>query len=341
MARGLSGRKIVQMKKQVVELPPLAFGDQHASSFDNFSDYADFLSGAFKLDDVAPTNRATEGFSGRVSVFSFGSIAGAACSASAVTFIEKDAQSLCVDFKLAGASSLVVDGKTMELRKGQIALFPPHQQCLNDMSRHSSVAVKISQSRLLQTVRAMCAAPEAKLEAPGQPQVLEAPASGLLTPVLKSAFSLIDDCKLSTPLLERLNVEDMIYRALSLALFPQLIVECGDRPEKSGRDNRTVELICELIRQNPTRWVSMTEMEAAANLTGRAIQLAFQKRFGAPPIAWQRQEKLRLVREALLTGRISKIASVAADFGFANPSKFAAHYAREFGELPSETLKKR
>ena len=59
------------------------------------------------------------------------------------------------------------------------------------------------------------------------------------------------------------------------------------------------------------------------------------------PLAVLRGLRLDRAREALQRGGDGPIADVARRFGFTNPSRFAAAYARRFGEHPSDTIRAR
>jgi transcriptional regulator GlxA family with amidase domain len=59
------------------------------------------------------------------------------------------------------------------------------------------------------------------------------------------------------------------------------------------------------------------------------------------PKAWLRKQRLHAARAVLNDrSRKIKITSLAHDFCFHSPSEFAQHYLVEFGESPSETMRK-
>jgi AraC-like DNA-binding protein len=59
------------------------------------------------------------------------------------------------------------------------------------------------------------------------------------------------------------------------------------------------------------------------------------------PMTFIKQTRLRLARQKLCNpGRKMTVASVASQCGFKNHSHFSGDYRNEFGELPSETLKR-
>ena len=78
-----------------------------------------------------------------------------------------------------------------------------------------------------------------------------------------------------------------------------------------------------------------------SGLSARVLQRSFQKAFGLRPKQWVRKQRLHAARSLLFTSHEPlTITSLAYDFCFASPSEFASHYLLEFGELPSQTLRR-
>lgn len=74
-------------------------------------------------------------------------------------------------------------------------------------------------------------------------------------------------------------------------------------------------------------------------LTGRALNYAFNSRFGCSPQEWQRNYLLDEARRRLLeTSQTQSVKSIAFELGFASSSSLASFYRKRFGELPSDTL---
>jgi AraC-like DNA-binding protein len=321
----------------------LAFGNRESSSFDRFNDYADYVSKEFRIEEIALAETSSGQFSGKVTVVSIGSIIGAAYVTSPLNFVDLDPDSIYIDIKLAGRLSSRTAGQTLEYGTNQAAFFPPGHAIYGNTTRHSSVVFKLSQDRLIETIRIMSPSRNFDASLLAKAQVLDTDSGPNVSQILRALFSVIEECQLSPELLGRLTMEDMIYRTTAFALAPFHFAREERRSvNRVSRSDKIVDNICELIRRNPSRWISKTEMEKIANLSGRAIQSAFQEKFGVPPMEWQRQEKLRSTREALLkSDDVTKIATLSYDFGFTSPAKFAAYYKRLFGELPSETLSQR
>lgn len=94
-----------------------------------------------------------------------------------------------------------------------------------------------------------------------------------------------------------------------------------------------------VIEANLGRRVALPDMEAWSGRTARALQLAFQKRFGIGPMQWLRDRRLELVRARLLAAEPgATIREIAAACGMPRMATLIPEYSSRFGELPSETL---
>lgn len=86
--------------------------------------------------------------------------------------------------------------------------------------------------------------------------------------------------------------------------------------------------------------VSLETLAAVSGVTGRTLQNAFRESVGQSPMQYQLTLRLEKVREHLREASPGsvQIAEIAGRYGFAHLGRFAAQYAREFGERPSDTL---
>jgi AraC-like DNA-binding protein len=84
------------------------------------------------------------------------------------------------------------------------------------------------------------------------------------------------------------------------------------------------------------------KVEAIANAAGlsvRGLQEAFHRDHGTTPTKFLLGVRLSLAQEELTSGTAESVESVARGVGFTHMSRFAASYAAEFGERPSDTLR--
>lgn len=89
--------------------------------------------------------------------------------------------------------------------------------------------------------------------------------------------------------------------------------------------------------------VHVGDLCRAASVSERALQYAFKQIIGVTPVAYLIRLRLHRVRQALLAaGRGSTtVSAVALDWGFWHLGEFSRAYKECFGELPSDTLRRR
>jgi AraC-like DNA-binding protein len=98
----------------------------------------------------------------------------------------------------------------------------------------------------------------------------------------------------------------------------------------------------EYVHANARLPIGAGDIAQAVHLSPRGLQQAFSRQLGATPTEYLRRVRLERVRAALTTmhPEAGTVADVAREWGFVHLSRFAASYAGEFGEYPSETLKR-
>lgn len=95
------------------------------------------------------------------------------------------------------------------------------------------------------------------------------------------------------------------------------------------------------MRAHADRPLRMAEVAAAAGCSLRTLDAGFARFRGATPLAALRALRLDRAREVLRRDGDAPVGDVARRFGFTNAGRFAAAYARRFGEHPSDTVRSR
>lgn len=81
-------------------------------------------------------------------------------------------------------------------------------------------------------------------------------------------------------------------------------------------------------------------LAAVAGVRPRTLELHFKLYLGTTPLGWVRRTRLARTRQQLLAaGDDASVTAIAVANGFSELGRFAAQYRRQFGELPSQTLK--
>jgi AraC-like DNA-binding protein len=87
--------------------------------------------------------------------------------------------------------------------------------------------------------------------------------------------------------------------------------------------------------------VRLDTLAQVAGSAPRTLETHFRQYLGATPLGWVRQMRLMRARRLLMEsdGKAS-VTRVALDSGFTQLGRFAARYSRDFGETPSQTLRR-
>ncbi len=89
--------------------------------------------------------------------------------------------------------------------------------------------------------------------------------------------------------------------------------------------------------------IYVTDLCRAAGVSERAIEYAFKEVMGLTPMAYLVRLRLHRARQALLAGThgTTTVSAVALDWGFWHFGDFSRAYKECFGELPSDTLRRK
>jgi AraC-like DNA-binding protein len=89
--------------------------------------------------------------------------------------------------------------------------------------------------------------------------------------------------------------------------------------------------------------IYVTDLCRAAAVSERALEYAFKEVMGLTPVAYLTRLRLHRVRQALLAGThgSTTVSAVALDWGFWHFGDFSRAYKECFGELPSDTLRRK
>ena len=138
---------------------------------------------------------------------------------------------------------------------------------------------------------------------------------------------------------------DSVHRDRGLDLV-QTIVEVltldeDPRPPEPFRvRERAVRRALDLIDASSREPLSVVDLCRTAAVSRRTLEYAFQERFGLSPKAYMLARRLGEVRAELRRDHASQpITRIANQWGFHHLSRFAALYRRQFGELPSKTMR--
>ena len=148
----------------------------------------------------------------------------------------------------------------------------------------------------------------------------------------------------------------LLQEVASVASFSQVLADCvkdclfvddAKSDSRAGRPptvhSKLIVTAVELIEDSPEPILALEELVAALDVSKRSIQAGFQKYMGVSPHKYMELCGLHRARRQLAAGSLTEttVTKVAAEVGMWDFGRFAARYRAFFGELPSETLKRR
>lgn len=134
------------------------------------------------------------------------------------------------------------------------------------------------------------------------------------------------------------QLRDAILRRW-LALLP-IDVDVSDLKSVSAR-RRVVDRACSLILAKREEPISLLQLCSRIGVSESKLNYCFQDVLGISPGRYLKAARLNSVRRELKRCRDPRIGvqDIAAHWGFWHLGQFSRDYKRQFGELPSETLR--
>ena len=130
------------------------------------------------------------------------------------------------------------------------------------------------------------------------------------------------------------NASDLLVRGLSPASTP-------DRRPRRSRQQNLVESAIRLARDRAHEILTVKDLCGESGASERTLRRGFAERFGISPKTYlQAQRLIGARRELRVSGQGETITDIANRWGFWHMGQFAADYRRQFGELPSDTVKR-
>ena len=140
-------------------------------------------------------------------------------------------------------------------------------------------------------------------------------------------------------------------RAASVELFETLLPVIGTaEAHEPTRSERTRQSHSEIVRTAEAyavslagEHVSVTDLCRAAGASERSLEYAFREVMGLTPVAYLTRLRLHRVRQGLLAGThgSTTVTAEALKWGFWHFGEFSRAYKDCFGELPSDTLRRK
>ena len=141
---------------------------------------------------------------------------------------------------------------------------------------------------------------------------------------------------------------DMVITRLEEALWfafadacPELYKEYA-QARQVGTMSAVAKRVTAYIEANAGRELTLSDLVEVSGMSARTLYSRFSEACGTGPMAYLKRVRLGRCRQDLLAAGPDTVfvGDVAAKWGFYHLSSFARDYRRQFGELPSATLRR-
>ncbi|GIJ79139.1 AraC-type DNA-binding protein [Micromonospora phaseoli] len=128
--------------------------------------------------------------------------------------------------------------------------------------------------------------------------------------------------------------------ASALAVFPNTTAGEPTTTDRLAATNATLRRATAFIDEHADRDIGAADIAAAAQVSLRALQLAFRRHLDTTPMAHLRRVRLDRAHLDLLQAdpRQETVSAIASRWGFLSHSRFTARYHATYGFPPSRTL---
>ncbi len=140
--------------------------------------------------------------------------------------------------------------------------------------------------------------------------------------------------------LAMVSFDEILLGLASVAASPTVRDFVRDAPRASG--SQSVRRAREFIHANAAEPISFSELAARLGVGLRSLQIAFRRELGCSPREYLMTCRLEVARERLLSApEGTTVTQIALECGFSDMAVFARKYREQFGERPSDTLRRR
>jgi AraC-like DNA-binding protein len=133
-----------------------------------------------------------------------------------------------------------------------------------------------------------------------------------------------------------------LLAAATLATFPNTAVTDPGIQDRRDASTQTLRRAVAFIDEHAADNISVADVATAANVTIRAVQLAFRRHLDMTPMQYLRRVRLNHAHHDLITAdpATATVTTIAYQWGFTSPSRFAALYRQAYGITPSRILRR-
>lgn len=305
------------------------------------------LSSGLPLREHGVRSVASQGWWHRATTIPLGAISLAAGMSSPFVMHVEERPGPTLFLGYGGTCRLEQDGSQWLIGAGGSLLLsgaPYRMEVLGEGA--SGVCVGLDLERLKLRARAMRGAPlpaSAMADLLNRPRLLPPDPDGVLGlhGALRSLLELASEIDGSRPdLVAMLQFDDQIERLLLAMVQPEL--EAIDRAAaQPHRAQDALDGLIDWIRAHLQEPINLTVLEQRSHYSRRALQYAFQQRFGCAPMQWVRRERLAMARRRLeRPWPGDTVKRIAFACGYRSPGLFSSDFQQRFRVRPSQLLRR-
>jgi AraC-like DNA-binding protein len=134
---------------------------------------------------------------------------------------------------------------------------------------------------------------------------------------------------------------DWLVNSAVLACFPNSTLDAKSTSD-AGDTPQPLRRALAFIDEHAGDPITLNEIAAAARISPRGLQAAFRRHLDTAPLAHLRSVRMQRAHHDLQNaepGEGTRVAAVAARWGFTHLGRFAIEYRRRYGIYPSHTLR--
>ncbi len=136
------------------------------------------------------------------------------------------------------------------------------------------------------------------------------------------------------------HFDDLLTGLACVAVSPDLRAFLRDNTPDAG--SQIVRRARDFIHTHAAEPISFSDLAARLGVGLRSLQIAFRREVGCSPRDYLMACRLEVARARLLAGgHGATVTQIALECGFTDMAVFARRYRENFGEKPSETLRRR
>ncbi|MEV8213311.1 helix-turn-helix domain-containing protein [Leifsonia sp. NPDC077715] len=167
-----------------------------------------------------------------------------------------------------------------------------------------------------------------------------------MTPTLRQQWTRAQRFAMETLGDPQLLGNDLIRRSVTDLLLTNALacfaIEVDAAGAGHGAHPATLRRAMRFVEDNAARPIGVDEIAAAARLSRRGVQDLFRRSLGVTPTGYLQRVRLDGARQELESGDASDVSvqEIASRWGFVHLPRFAARHREEYGEYPSQTLRR-